>query len=435
LLDPESASNNTLPKLKTGLRIAPFHDASAAGERYLIEVGETCFVATKSMHNVLLALTDKPETLEELAAIYERQTGECISSEVLADVLSKRIPESLFEHTPEPKNKRPFVFSFNFIPEIVIRPFSDRLKLLYAWPMVLLVCLSFLFAEYFVFTRSLRAIQHPFSVQDLVIFYLAIIAVTLFHELGHAAACRRFECPHGDIGFALYFIYPAFYTDVTKVWRLPQLKRAVVDLGGIYFQAIIFVVLTLYVMVTNDLFTLRLVWAMNFMMFLTLNPIFKMDGYWLLSDLSGLSNLHQQMRDACVNLGKKLLRRPTVERVAFQAHGMRLKVLYVYTVLALVYYAFIGQFIYHSIGAVVNSYPQRAGHLMELIQTTYFTGMTERTLYYAMMLIRESVWPLILATMICFLVYRGGGFVYRMVKSVMAGFTLTISLPRWARLG
>jgi hypothetical protein len=92
LLDPESASNNTLPKLKTGLRIAPFHDASAAGERYLIEVGETCFVATKSMHNVLLALTDKPETLEELAAIYERQTGECISSEVLADVLSKRIP-------------------------------------------------------------------------------------------------------------------------------------------------------------------------------------------------------------------------------------------------------------------------------------------------------------------------------------------------------
>jgi putative peptide zinc metalloprotease protein len=170
-------------------------------------------------------------------------------------------------------------------------------------------------------------------------------------------------------------------------------------------------------------------------MFLTLNPIFKMDGYWLLSDLSGLSNLHQQMRDACVNLGKKLLRRPTVERVAFQAHGMRLKVLYVYTVLALVYYAFIGQFIYHSIGAVVNSYPQRAGHLMELIQTTYFTGMTERTLYYAMMLIRESVWPLILATMICFLVYRGGGFVYRMVKSVMAGFTLTISLPRWARLG
>ena len=61
----------------------------------------------------------------------------------------------------------------------------------------------------------------------------------------------------GNIGFALYFIYPAFYTDVTKVWRLPRLKRAVVDLGGIYFQAILFVVLTFYVLVTHDLFALR----------------------------------------------------------------------------------------------------------------------------------------------------------------------------------
>ena len=74
MLEPESVTTNTLPKLKTGLRIAPFHDGSAAGERYLVEVGETCFVASKNMHDVLLALEDKPETLEELAAIYEQQT-------------------------------------------------------------------------------------------------------------------------------------------------------------------------------------------------------------------------------------------------------------------------------------------------------------------------------------------------------------------------
>jgi len=431
VLEPASAISNTLPKLKSGLRIAPFHDGSAAGERYLVEMGEICFVASQSMRDVLTALTEKPETLEELAAIYERQTGQSISTEVLADVLANRIPDSLFDHTSEAKNKRPFIFSFDLIPETLIRPISDWLKILYARLIVLFVCLLFLLAEYLVFTRTLQAIHHPFNAQDIVLFYVAILAVTLFHEFGHAAACRRFECPHGNIGFALYFIYPAFYTDVTKVWRLPRLKRAVVDLGGVYFQAIIFVVLTLYVMLTHDLFTLRLLWAMNFMMFFTLNPMFKMDGYWLLSDLSGLSNLHQQMRDACVNLGKKLLRRPVVELAVPQAQGLRLKVLYVYSVLALVYYAFIVQFIYQSIGAVVHSYPQRAAHIMAMIQAAYLAGSTERTLYYVMILARQTVWPLLLAIMICFMIYRVGGFLYGTVRGVMAGFTLTISMPRF----
>lgn len=431
MLEPQSAISNVLPKLKTGLRIAPFHDGAAAGERYLVEVGETCFVASRSMRDVLTALTEKPETLEDLAATYEAQTGQSISTEVLADVLANRIPDSLFDHTPEPKNERPFIFSFNLIPESLIRPVSEKLKVLYARPLVLFVSLLFLVAEILVFTRSLQAIHHPFGASDLILFYVAIIAVTLFHELGHAAACRRYECPHGDIGFALYFIFPAFYTDVTKVWRLPRLKRAVVDLGGVYFQAIIFVVLTFYVMVTHDLFTLRLLWAMNFMMFFTLNPIFKMDGYWLLSDLSGLSNLHQQMRDACVNLGKKLLRRPVTQPAAPQAQGVRLKVLYVYTVLALVYYVFIAQFIYQSIGTAVNVYPPRASHLVGMIQTAYLAGSTERTVYFVMMLVRETVWPLILAVMICFMVYRVASFLYRTALSVMAGFTLTISMPRW----
>jgi putative peptide zinc metalloprotease protein len=431
VLESESASNNTLPKLKSGLSIAPFHDGSAAGERYLVEVGEVCFVAGKSMRDVLTALAEKPETLEELAAIYEEETGLSISTEVLADVLANRIPDSLYDHTPQSKNKRPFIFSFNFIKEKAVLPFSDRLKFLYAKPIVVFVCISFLLAEYLVFTRSLRAIHHPFHIRDIVLFYVAAVAVTLFHELGHASACRRFGCPHGDIGVALYLIYPAFYTDVTKVWRLPQLKRAVVDVGGVYFQAIIFVGLTVYVMFTHDLFSLRLLWAMNFMMFFTLNPIFKMDGYWLLSDLSGLSNLHEQMRDACISAGRKLLRRPLVGAAVPQAQGLRLKVLYVYTVLALGYYAFIIQFVLQSISSIVKYYPQRASHFIGITQTAYLAGDTQRALYFMTVLVRQSIWPLILTVMVCFLVYRVVSFLYRMVRSVMSGVTLTLSVPRW----
>jgi putative peptide zinc metalloprotease protein len=430
MLEPQSASNNTLPKLKSGLRISPFHEG-AAGERYLVEVGETCFVAGKPMRDVLLALSEEPKTLEELAEAYKRKTGDDVSTQVLADVLAHRISDSLFDHTPEPKNKRPFIFSFDLIPEHRVRPFSTAFAVLFAKPFVFLIVTCFLLAELFIFTHTLSAIQVPFQPWDLLLFYISIIGITLFHELGHAAACRRFECPHGNIGFALYFIYPVFYTDVTKVWRLPRLKRAVVDLGGIYFQAIPFVMLTLYVVLTENLFALRLLWAMNFMMFFTLNPFFKMDGYWLLSDLSGLSNLHQQMRDTIVRAGKKLFRRPMVVP-APQVQGVRLKVLYAYIALALAYILFIVQFLYGSITYVVESYPQRAAYFLEMILRTYVDGNSERAWQYTARLAYESVWPLILSVLVCVVAYRLIRRICGTIKGVMSGYTLTISIPRWS---
>ena len=429
--EPQLATSTIVPKLKNGLRITPFHDGTTTEERYLVEVGEIFFVAGKPMRDVLIALAEEPKTLEELAAAYERQTGHDISTEVLADVLANRISDSLFDHTPEPKNTRPFIFSFNLFSEALVRPFSSALAVLYTRRFVLLIGVCFLLSEVLIFTKSLSAIHHPFRLWDFVAFYIAVIGITLFHELGHAAACRRFDCPHGDVGFALYFVYPAFYTDVTKAWRLPPLKRAVVDLGGIYFQAILFVVLTLYVLLTQSLFALRLLWVMNLMMFWTLNPVFKLDGYWLLSDLSGLTNLHKQMRDAGVNLARKLFRRPAIWDSAPQARGLRLKVLYVYSVLAVLYFSFIAQFLFRSIEDTVQHYPHRTSAIIALMQKFYLAGNTEAVLYGVYRLIRESIWPLILCLAVFFLLRRVARFVGGAITGVMSGYELTISTPRW----
>lgn len=413
------SAENILPRLKTGLRIAPFHDGAAAGERYLVEVGETCFVAGKGMRDVLTALADGPETLEALAANYERQTGQAVSTEVLADLLANRIPDSLYDHTPEPKNRRPFVFSFNLIRAGWVHPFSSRLGFLFSKPVAVVIGAAFLAAEFLVLTRSLRAIQHPFRGWELPLFYVAIVAVTLFHELGHASACRRFECPHGDIGFALYFIYPAFYTDVTKTWRLPPLKRAVVDLGGIYFQAMLFVALTAYVLVTHDLFALRLLWVMNLTMLLTLNPVFKMDGYWLLTDLSGLSNLHQQMGETYVRAARRLFRRPPVAEVAPRVRGLRRKVLYAYAALASVYYAFIAHFLYLSFDFHLRHYPSFASHFLALIQKTYLSGDTVTALRQAAAFAYASGRPLMLGVLVCFMALRVFGLLRRTIYGVL----------------
>ena len=416
-MDESEFSTQKLPRLKVDIRIAPFHDVGASGEHYLVEVGETCFVADQAMRDLLTALQEEPETLEELSEIYQRQTGREVSSEKLAEVLERRIPDSLFSHTPAPKSRKPFSISLDVFPERWIRPFSEGLKFLFDRRIVAVVICALLVAEYLVMSRSLLVFNHRIHGWDVLMFYLAVIGIAFFHELGHATACRLYDCPHGKIGLSLYFIYPAFYTDVTKAWRLPPRKRAVVDAGGVHFQAILFVVLTVYVMFFKSLFVLRLLWTMNFMMLFTLNPIFKMDGYWLLSDLSGLSNLHQQVAEEFKRLIKKLFRWPDV--AASQVQGVRLKVLYAYSILVVAFYSYILHFLYQSFFWVVKYYPVRAALFIGYMKRAHNAGHDLFALYAFRDLLVASVWPFIFC---CALFFMGR----RIIRLLLKGLRLTL---------
>ncbi len=400
----EEVEAGRVPQLKPDVRIAPFRDGSASGGHFLVEVGEGCFVVNAAMRDVLMALGERPQTLEELAEIYERQTQQQISTEVLSDLLTSHIPESLFDHTPAPKNKAPFIFSFRLIPARFLRPVTARLGWMFAKPFVITMLCAFAVAEWFVFSRSLVAIHQPLHMSDAIYFYLALVASTLFHELGHATACQRYECPHGDIGFGLYFIYPAFYTDVTKAWRLPPPKRAVIDIGGVYFQCILITALTLHVLLTHSFFSLRLIWITHLTMVFTLNPIFKMDGYWLLSDLSGLTNLHRQMAETLKRVCQKMFRQPVTE--AWLITGKRLKILYLYTGLVFVYCAYVGDFLYQSIRSTAHYYPLQVGQIVHFIQTAQQKGNSMGVFHALTDLIYVSLWPLLLAVMAFYLMRR-----------------------------
>ena len=60
-----------------------------------------------------------------------------------------------------------------------------------------------------------------------------LLVSTLVHEFGHAAACHRGGAQPGDIGVAVYLVYPAFFTDVTSSYRLGRAGRLRTDLGGV----------------------------------------------------------------------------------------------------------------------------------------------------------------------------------------------------------
>ncbi len=58
----------------------------------------------------------------------------------------------------------------------------------------------------------------------------------IVHEIGHLTACSRYGAQHGGIGIGIYWCMPVFYAEVNGAWMLPRLQRAVVDVGGLYFQ-------------------------------------------------------------------------------------------------------------------------------------------------------------------------------------------------------
>lgn len=107
-----------------------------------------------------------------------------------------------------------------------------------------------------------------------------------------------------------YVIYPVFYNDVTAAWRLPRRQRVVIDLAGIYFQYLVGAAYLLIYRLTNwEAFHLAAASVFLLGLFVLL-PIFKLDGYWLLSDVLGVTSLSRQVRRVAARAVDRLRRRP-----------------------------------------------------------------------------------------------------------------------------
>lgn len=138
----------------------------------------------------------------------------------------------------------------------------------------------------------------------LIAALVALALTKTWHELGHAIACRRMGGECHELGVLLLVFVPCLYCDVSDAWTFrSRWRRALVALGGVYFEAILAVaalacwlalepgflrVLALYVAVIGSASSLLV----------NLNPLVRFDGYYLLADVWGVSNLHGQSRRA-----------------------------------------------------------------------------------------------------------------------------------------
>jgi putative peptide zinc metalloprotease protein len=205
---------------------------------------------------------------------------------------------------------------------------------------------------------------------------LALVLVSGFvHELGHTTASIRYGAPGGQIGFGLYIVYPVFYSDVSAAWTLPRRERVVVDVGGVYFQLLVVVCYLLLFRFTGwEAARLAAVGALGLVTF-ALIPIFKFDGYWLLSDALGLPNLSAQVGRAFRQARDSVLRR-RVDRLPWP--GWVTCVVVVYGAFSIL---FLGYLLFRIVPAAVDvavSYPARIGGLFRDLSTPPYRPATGR---------------------------------------------------------
>ena len=154
-----------------------------------------------------------------------------------------------------------------------------------------------------------QALADPASV--LLVGGLAV-ASAFFHELGHATGCRYSGARPGPIGCGVYLVWPVFYTDISNTYRLERSGRLRAVLGGVYFNAVFIIGITLLYVWTGNPVLLAVVLIANLELIQQLLPTLRFDGYFIVSDLVGVPDLFKYIGPI---LKRTVLRQPADERL------------------------------------------------------------------------------------------------------------------------
>jgi len=345
-----SNHDTSIPLLKGNITIVAYEDTDAgSAQRYLLRLGDNYFLISVKARALILALLRCRGTQQQLESDFAAETGDRIPAATLIALARRTLPSALFHDTPQPLPRKPFIVSATLMAPRYAAHMAAWLAWLFKPQWVMPTVVLFVLVHAMVLPDALHAAHAAWTVPQACALVLLFLASGLFHECGHIAACRYFRCDHGGIGVGLYLVFPVWYADVTQAWQLQRRQRAVVDLGGVYFQAIFLIAVDLFALVSDSPAAFKLAWLVTFAMLLTLNPVFKFDGYWLLSDLSGLHNLHRQVRQSIASLIARAMGKQCASRPPLQA-----TILHAYLLLSASYFVYIGVFLGRELFSSVN---------------------------------------------------------------------------------
>lgn len=139
--------------------------------------------------------------------------------------------------------------------------------------------------------------MYLFSKEGFFYYFLSLVFVKSFHELGHAFTTKRLGCKVSTMGVAFLVLFPVLYTDTTDSWRLKsKYQRLQIVLAGMKVELYLALIATFLWSFAPDgilksiLFIIATTsWISSLL--INISPFLRFDGYYALSDITDSKNL------------------------------------------------------------------------------------------------------------------------------------------------
>lgn len=337
---------NSLYQMKQGVVISKFDDgntADSAAASYLINYEERYWRVSEIVYRIFMCM-ENAKTVPAIQEYLEKEYSIYLSEDKVKQVIDTAfVKNGLLEGTQadsaRKQNKLIWAKLTIFKPSFILK--FKALKIFFSKKCLIAgSALILLWMLYILSTSSNNAVINELvsmRLIDVIFCYLFIILAGFCHEYGHSVAAMSYGGRPGRIGVGIYIIMPVMFSDVTDVWRLERRKRVIVDLGGIYFQGL-FLLLCFamnQLFIHNHILNIGILLS-GFQILSNLNPFIKLDGYWVLADYLGVSEIKEVVVQTWKNL---LFRRNKSSSSDILPKDKRI-IIYVYTLLTGCFFAY-----------------------------------------------------------------------------------------------
>jgi len=278
----------------------------------------------------LVRFFDGQRSYEQVADAYSEETGRPISLEEVHDVADDLESMGFWYKTAREKNiswmqksadERRKAFKRKqrwrdlglvtfpaFNPDKAMAWLEERLRFIFTWWFTLLTLAAFaaMAAFFFLHWAEIGRDTLQFfnfadkSWLDLAAFWGITLFLSIVHEAAHGVTCRHYGGRVMAMGFALIYLTPAFYTDTSEGMILgSRFQRIVISVSGVWSEMYICIFATLTWWLTppgtaaHELAYILMLMTGIATTLINLNPLMKLDGYYIVSDALGVMDLKE----------------------------------------------------------------------------------------------------------------------------------------------
>ncbi len=278
-----------------------------------------CYRFGAEEHYLLELLRNETTFAELIDQFRNKFSGRVLSREELLEILGNWVRQNLvLTDRPTPQSAKghvlgllarsnPLVIRFRgWNPQKFLQATEYWIRPFYSWPFLLasslMICWALLIAvqSFDKIGLELNELALLFEPRHWILA-IGILGLTkVFHELGHAYSCQRFGGACTEMGVMFLAFVPCLYCNVTDAWTFPRRsQRMAVSAAGILVDLwIASAAFLLWSISQPGLFhslclLLAVAGSVNSLL-LNGNPLMRYDGYFILSDITGIANLRAE---------------------------------------------------------------------------------------------------------------------------------------------